>query len=185
MSSVMSAEGVATKGGLLSASIRPGAELALSYCSALMKGISPETFSHMPSRGTGRDVNSPAFNIGHLSIYPDMRILAVLGREDLVRPLPYSADLFKAGAACVDTPGAYPDMETIVSTFMDRYRVAIDALAAAPDELLARTNPLEGRMRELFPTIGAAAAFFFVGHTQSHLGQVSVWRRLMGLGSAF
>jgi hypothetical protein len=44
---------------------------------------------------------------------------------------------------------------------------------------------MEGRMKELFPTVGAAVNFLVVGHTQSHLGQISVWRRLMGLGSAF
>lgn len=173
----------------LATAIKPAAELGLGYADALLKTIPAETFHHMPStaaaNGPGRDVNSPAFNIGHLATYPDARILSLLGREDLVRPLPFSIDLFKAGAPCVDQPGLYPSKDVLVATFNDRYRVAIDALAGVSDEHLAKQNPLEGRMRELFPTIGSAVAFLLIGHTQSHLGQISVWRRIMGLGSAF
>jgi len=180
--SQMSAIAVAVS---VSAYIKPGAELGLMYAEALLKTIPADVFAHMPSKGPGKDVNSAAFNIGHLSLYPDSRILSVIGRDDLVKPLPYSADLFKAGALCVDEPGKYPAMDVIVSTFFDRYRVTLDALTSVPDETFAKTNPLEGRMRELFPTIGALVTFMLVGHVQSHLGQVSVWRRLVGLGSAF
>lgn len=163
--------------------LKPAAELALMYADGLVKGISEETFAHMPSKDGPHTVNSPAFNIGHLAIYPDVRILAVLGREDLVKPLPFSADLFKAGAPCVDEPGKYPSKDVLVSTFVNRYRAVIDILPSVPEEVFARQNPVEGRAREMFPTIGALATFLLVGHTQSHLGQISVWRRIMGLGS--
>ena len=188
MSTAMTSSGSCTSAQSCSATaqmIRHGTELALQYADALLKGITAETFAHMPIRGAGRDINSPAFNFGHLAIYPDLRILPLLGRDDLVRPLPFSADLFKAGAPCVDQPGLYPAMDVIVSTFQTRYRAALEALQGVSDELLARPNPTEGRSRELFPLIGSAMVFLFVGHTQSHLGQVSVWRRMMGLGSAF
>ncbi len=176
-------------GNVLATALKPGAELALHYADALVKTIPEASFAHMPTiAGAPRDaqhsINSPAFNLGHLAIYPDLRILPLLGREDLVRPLPFSADLFKAGAPCVDQPGLYPSKATIVNLFGERYRAAIDALKTVSDEHLAKANPVEGRMRELFPTLGAAVAFLFVGHTQSHLGQISVWRRIMGLGSA-
>lgn len=161
--------------------IRPGAERALGYAEGLVKDISPETFSRMPQP----NINSPAFNLGHLSIYPDLRLLSLMGREDLVRPLPFPMELFKAGSPCVDEPGRYPPKDAIVETFRGRYRVALDALADLSDELLARPNPMEGRFRELFPTVGSAIAFLLVGHTQSHLGQISVWRRIMGLGSVY
>lgn len=168
-----------------SAFIRPAADLALVYADSLLTSIPAELFAHMPSKEPGRLVNSPAFNIGHLAIYPDLRMFQIIGREDLARPLPFSADLFKAGAACVDTPGAYPTKDVLVETFRARHRAIIDALASVPEETFARANPGEGRMREMFPTIGSLVNFLLVGHTQSHLGQISVWRRIMGLGSAF
>jgi hypothetical protein len=180
-------------GNLLALSIKAGAEVALFYADALLKTIPSEQFSVMPTTSAtvgsatlqGRDINSPAFNLGHLAIYPDLRVLPLIGREDLVRPLPFSADLFKAGAPCVDKPGTYPSKDVLVDTFMARYRAAIDAVAQASGEQLAKENPMEGRMKEMFPTVGAAVNFLLVGHTQSHLGQISVWRRVMGLGSAF
>ncbi|MDZ4754942.1 MAG: hypothetical protein SGJ11_10670 [Phycisphaerae bacterium] len=189
----MPATAVATVAGSFASLIKPGAEVGLRYAEALLKGITPETFAHMPSKdaskgGTGKDINSPAFNIGHLSIYPDLRILPLLGREDLVRPMPYSIDQFKAGAPCIDCgigePGAYPSMDVIVATYFDRYRAVLDVLPSVADSMTARENPLEGRMREIFPTVGAVVTFLLVGHPQAHLGQISIWRRLMGHGSA-
>lgn len=165
--------------------IRPAAELAFFYADGLLKGIPDDLFAVMPSKAEGKVVNSPAFNIGHLAIYPDLRLLPILGREDLVKPLPFSADLFKAGAPCIDTPGAYPAKSVLVDSFVQRYRAVLDALASVPEEHFAKANPMEGRMREMLPTIGAVITFMLVGHTQSHLGQISVWRRMMGLGSAF
>ncbi len=159
--------------------VLPGAELALGYTDALVKGISDEQFAHMPKA----DINSPAFNIGHLAIYGD-RICAMLGREDLVTPMPFSADLFKAGAPCVDQPGLYPSKSVLVETFVARQRNAIVAFEGAGDDRLLAENPAEGRFKELFPTVGSACAFLLAGHVTMHLGQISVWRRVMGLGSA-
>jgi hypothetical protein len=39
-------------------------------------------------------------------------------------------------------------------------------------------------MRELFPTIGSVQAFYCGGHMMMHLGQMSAWRRMEGLGTA-
>ena len=52
------------------------------------------------------------------------------------------------------------------------------------DETFLKPNPNEGRMKELFPTIGAAVTFYLGGHVQMHLGQISAWRRAMGLTAA-
>lgn len=164
--------------------IASGAELALMYAEKLLRSIPDEQFSHMPSTDPGTSVNSPAFNIGHLAIYPDTRVFSVLGRQDLAKPLPFAADLFKAGAPCLNAPDAYPSKSVLVSTFFDRHRAVIAAVAEAPDEVLAAENPMEGRMKELFKNVGGAVNFLLVGHTQTHLGQISVWRRVMGLGSA-
>lgn len=157
----------------------PSAELGLRYAEQLVNTIPADMFSKMPLK----DLNSAAFNIGHLSIYGD-RICSALGRTDLVTPMPYSADLFKNGAPCLDQPGLYPSKDVLVSTFFERQRRAIEAYAGASDAVLSAENPAEGRFREMFPTVGAAVSFLLNGHVQSHLGQISAWRRVMGLGSA-
>ena len=159
--------------------ITPAAELALGYAKQLVTGIPAELFAKMPLK----DLNSAAFNIGHLSIYGD-RVCTLLGRSDLVTPMPYSVDLFKNGAPCLDQPGLYPSKDVLVSTFFERQRRALTAFSEANEAALAAENPAEGRFKEMFPTIGSAVCFLLDGHVQSHLGQISAWRRVMGLGSA-
>ena len=58
------------------------------------------------------------------------------------------------------------------------------ALRSTPDETFDRPNPAEGRMRELFPTIGSVQTFYCGGHMMMHLGQLSAWRRMLGLSAA-
>ncbi len=158
--------------------IVPGAELLLRYAEQLVTSAPADSFARMPMK----DVNSAAFNIGHLSTYGD-RVCAMLGRNDLITPMPYSVDLFKAGAPCLDQPGLYPEKDVLVATFFERQRRAIEAFRGTTDAALAAENPAEGRFKEMFPTVGGAVAFLLGGHVAMHLGQVSTWRRVMGLGS--
>jgi hypothetical protein len=94
--------------------------------------------------------------------------------------------VFKNGVECRDDPDGsiYPSMDTITKFFFASYPVALAALREAPDSVLIGPNPTEGRMRELFPTLGAMLAFYLDGHAQSHLGQLSAWRRMMGMSAA-
>ena len=173
----------ATKTTFAAQLVLPGAELGLNYANQLVATIPADLFSKMPSSDRMKDMNSPAFYIGHLSIYGD-RVCTLLGRTDLVKPMPYSVDLFKNGAVCLDQPGLYAGKDVLVATFFERQRLAVQAFTSADDKTLQAENPADGRFKEMFPTIGSAVAFLLVGHVMMHLGQVSAWRRAMGLGSA-
>jgi len=164
---------------LFTDSVLPGADLGLGYADRLCSSIPAELFAKMPSK----DFNSPAFYIGHLATYPN-NLLTMIGREELVKPLPFSADLFKAGATCVDQPGLYPAKDVLLECFREGYTRAIAAVRAADDRVFERPNPIEGRFREMLPTLGAVVNFMLGSHVQMHLGQISAWRRAMGLGSA-
>jgi hypothetical protein len=128
-------------------------------------------------------INHPAFCYGHLAIYPD-KVLAMLGMEDKAAPKDGYEDLFKAGVECVPQDGRYPEKDEIMAYYLDRHRALSAALPGADPERLAAVNPAEGRFREMCPTIGSAVNFLAVGHHMMHLGQVSSWRRTVGLGSA-
>lgn len=167
--------------GLISSAIVPGARLVLGYSEALLKDVKAADFARFPK---GIHTNHPAFVYGHLAVYPD-RVLEMIGRTDLASPDQHYVDLFSAGKECLDDASGtiYPSMEAIVARFKSRHEAALAALTETTDEVLARANPNE-KMRDRFPTIGAAAAFLFSGHMMIHLGQASAWRRIMGLGSA-
>lgn len=151
---------------------------SLTYAGATLKGVSAKDFARMPD---GITTNTPAFVFGHLSIYPD-RMLEMIGRADLAKPNSKYEELFSAGRECRSDPDGtiYPPMEAIVTRFNERHQALLSALPETPDEVFARPNPLD-RMRERFPTIGAVAVFLLASHVMMHLGQVSAWRRCMGL----
>lgn len=155
-------------------------ERSLQYGEALAKDIPVEKFAHVPHPG----MNHPAFVYGHLSSYPN-RILSMLGREREVVEKAGWEDLFRAGVECVDDPKRYPPKDEIMPFFSERYRAILAVLPEVPDETFARENPAQGRLREMFPTIGIATNFMMNNHLMMHLGQVSAWRRAIGLGRVF
>jgi hypothetical protein len=99
---------------------------------------------------------------------------------------PEYESFFKFGSECQDDPGAkvYPPLSKLKTLFFDGYRAAVAAVEMAADDLFDAPNPAEGRLREMFPTVGSAINFYLIGHVQAHLGQFSTWRRAMGLAPA-
>ena len=93
---------------------------------------------------------------------------------------------FSRTATCQDDPDGkiYPAMEEVTGFFHASYREAAEVLRGASDDLLERPNPSEGRMAELFPSVGSMLAFYAGGHFMLHMGQMSAWRRMVGLGPA-
>ncbi|MEZ6062509.1 MAG: hypothetical protein R3C19_19365 [Planctomycetaceae bacterium] len=158
--------------------------LSLGYAERLLKDIPQDQFARFARPG-GQVVesNHPAFVYGHLSLYAP-RILQQLGHSAPEIPELYQ-QIFAPSASCADdTDGTiYPSRDDITSRFFDGYRAALDALRQADDGEFQKPNPLE-RMMEKFPTVGSMHAFYVGGHMMIHMGQISAWRRMTGLGAA-
>ena len=160
-------------------------QLSLNYAERMLKDVSAEQFARFAAPG-GQTIksNHGAFIYGHLSLYGP-RILTQLGL-----PAPAVPDKFEAAfskdAKCVDDPDSsiYPSMSEITTFFFDGYKAASEALKVTSDAALHVPNPMPGRMTELFPTMGSMHNFYVGGHMMMHMGQMSAWRRMMGLGPA-
>ncbi|MFM7108412.1 MAG: DinB family protein [Planctomycetaceae bacterium] len=160
-------------------------QVSLGYADRLLKDVPPDRFARFAAPG-GVVVasNHPAFVYGHLCLYAP-KILHQVGH-----PAPSLPDQFEVrfskDAACVDDPDGdlYPSRDEIVDFFREAHRMVLAALRHVADEVLQKPNPAEGRMRDLFPTIGSVQAFYCGGHMMMHLGQVSAWRRMEGLSAA-
>ena len=160
-------------------------QLSLNYGERLLKDVSPTQFARFACPG-GQVVesNHPAFIYGHLSLYGP-RILTQLGHSAPSLPAEFEA-AFSKDAHCTDDPTGkiYPSMGVITQYFFDGYKAAAAVLCETPDAALQQPNPMEGRMAELFPTLGSLQTFYCGGHMMMHLGQMSAWRRMAGLGTA-
>ena len=160
-------------------------DLGLGYSERLLEGVTADKFCRLAS--TGRSLiqsNHPAFIYGHLSLYGP-RILTHLGGDTPDLPDQFES-LFSMDAKCVDDPDGklYPSKDEITNFFFDGYRTAAGVLRATDEQVLQQPNPAGGRMAERFPTVGSVLAFYSGGHFMMHMGQMSVWRRMMGLGPA-
>lgn len=174
--------------GLIAAAILPPANLSLNYAEGMLKDVNAAHFARKPEiHGKVVDTNHPAWVYGHLAMYAS-RVCQLTGIEPgpAVNPDGWE-ELFKNGTPSTDDPTGkiFPPMEAITSHYFAGYRHVIAKLPEIDDAILSQPNPMGGRMSEILPTIGAAVAFLLSGHQMSHFGQISTWRRCMGLGSAF
>lgn len=167
--------------------IAASARLSAMYAERLVKDITASQFARFARPG-GVIVqsNHPAFIVGHLSLYP---VRATTHLNLPVGPTQFPSgyeELFKFGVECRDDPDGtiYPPMSELTAFFFAAYKAAAAAVESAPNEAFDAPNPAQGRLREMFPTVGHALAFYLGGHMQVHLGQMSAWRRAMGLPSA-
>lgn len=159
--------------------------LSLGYAERLLKDVTADKFGRFAT-ADGRPVesNHGAFIYGHLALYAP-RILKDLGREAPAIPDGCEAN-FSKDAKCVDDADGslFPPMDEITSFFFEGYRAALDAIKATDDATFQQPNPLGGGMAQKFPTLGSMHNFYVGGHIMIHMGQMSAWRRMLGLGAA-
>lgn len=154
---------------------------------SLLVGITAEQFARFPvADGKPINTNHAAFVFGHLSIYPKM-ILGILGLDDsaIVNP-PKFDDLFMHGVDCQDDPNAdiYASMDKIVAHFNNAHETVIKAIQTLDDDALNVQFTGDDWYVEFAQTPASLCIFMLHDHYMFHLGQLSAWRRCMGLGSA-
>jgi hypothetical protein len=166
-----------------------GGKVSVGLAERMLAGIPANLFARKPSFELKSgpkviDTNHPAFVYGHLSTYP-AKLLLVLGLDPAPGANPPGfEDLFNPGKECLDDPTGtiYPPMDRITGHFFAAHRAAMAGLDTIDDARLHGPNPREGRIRDMFPTLGGLAMFYLTSHIMNHLGQVSAWRRCVGLG---
>jgi hypothetical protein len=152
--------------------------VCLRYGRMLAEDIPAEQFTRLPRPG----MNHPAFLLGHITLVTS-RALAAVGREDLADIPDGCTALFSAGRQCLENDEGYPSKDDIVAFYAKRHEDAIAALRDTPDEVYRQDNPADRESRARFPTVGSLVNFIVNCHHMAHLGQLSAWRRAMGLPS--
>lgn len=160
----------------------------MMYAEGLLKDVTKEMFARQPKGPKGTiDTNHPAFVYGHLGLYPK-KIMEIAGGDASGLDAPAGfADLFEAGKECRDDPtgSIYPAMETVTSQFFSSHKTLFARLAELDDAQLAAPHGLDSDFAKKFPSRAAFAGFMVGPHPFVHIGQISAWRRCMGLGKIF
>lgn len=154
---------------------------------ALARGIPAETFARLPM-GEGGPVfmNHPGFVFGHLALYP-ARVLKMAGQDPTLAAAPYwYEEIFGPEAICQDDPFAeiYPDKAEVVGQFDRAVEAAAEIVRQLPDETMEEAHTMSPEFGSTLLSLGAAAEYLLNNHPMFHLGQVSAWRRCMGLEAA-
>ncbi len=150
---------------------------SVGFLKSLLEGLDENKLTHQPSPG----MNHPIWIVGHLAM--TMEFVAMLAGADYKGPEGWEA-LFGYKSVPVDDAAKYPKLGATVAE-LDKAIAAVEpSLAAMTDEALAAQMPNEG-FREMMPTVGDGMTFLLNGHINVHTGQLSAWRRAIGLPPLF
>jgi uncharacterized damage-inducible protein DinB len=124
--------------------------------------------------------NHPAWVLGHLTG----------GMDNITRHLGEHASRDDAWAAAYDTGStpttdrdAYPGKSALIDAFTDAGRSVADAVRRVGEAGLS--GPASEAVRAFFPTTNQWVLHVLIAEHAFHTGQLSVWRRGMGLPSVF
>jgi len=124
----------------------------------------------------GRTLNHPAWVLSHLNVYTPICTAMLLG---LAFEDPLEHRYGQKSDVSLDL-SAYPPPAELAAAYALLHDRAERALAAADEHILMSPNPLE-RWRAVHPRILDMMVTLMVKHESGHLGQLSAWRRAMGL----
>jgi hypothetical protein len=147
------------------------------YCRMLVGDIADERLAEQPLPG----VNHPAWILGHLAYSAD-RARGLLGAQ---KEFPAAwTPLFGPGAKPSASRSDYPSKEELLRAVEQGFERLRQTIATASPEQLSQpsTNPYT---KDALPTVKDGVAFLLTGHLGVHLGQFSMWRRMIGLPPLF
>jgi uncharacterized damage-inducible protein DinB len=149
----------------------------LGYGKMLVDDVPDERMAEQPHA----DINHPAWILGHLATSAE----SMLARVGEAKSLP--EDWFtRFGAGSKPTPlrADYPSKVELWGALEHANQRIRDFVANAPAERLAAPTTI-ARAKEILPTAKEMIAFVLTGHVGVHFGQLSMWRRLIGLPPLF
>jgi hypothetical protein len=149
----------------------------IGYCRRQIADIPDERMAEQPVAS----VNHPAWVLGHLAWTAD-RALEMLGAPALLPA--ESATLFGRGSTPSNSRAAYPSKDELLKAIDAGYEQLRQRAKLATPEQLSKptTNPL---VKDTLPTLKELLAFLMSGHMGVHVGQISSWRRMIGLPPLF
>ena len=148
------------------------------YASRLVADLTPEQMILQPTQASNAPVNHPAWILSHLNAYIDV-IEALVGGQEFPDPKDHKFGMLSKPAADATL---YQDKDSLINYFVNGHERVDKILSGAGDDLLEQEIPID-RWKTVMPRIGIALPYLMLNHENMHLGQISAWRRVLGLPS--
>lgn len=121
--------------------------------------------------------NHPAWTIGHIAFACQM--LGAVAGVGTFLPVDWG-ERHGPGSLPSEDRSKYGSKDDLLAALQLGQERITTALRGLDDAALDKVFPVPA-YREVFPTVRHAFTQVLVGHTSFHVGQVSVWRRMMKL----
>lgn len=148
--------------------------LNLGYAKRLVADIPDHAMAHQPAP----EMNHAAWVLGHLACTADM-LGAMIGVQP-VCPADWPTR-FDWNSSPSSDAGRYPAKATLLTALEDAHAGIAAALPGVPASRWSDPTPIED-IRGFLPTLGDCFVFVMAAHENMHLGQLSAWRRVQGMG---
>src|SRR5262249_46712352 len=150
-------------------------EFMLGYCKLLSKDIDEAKMAESPAPG----VNHPAWILTHLAIATDFA--ARLLGEPAKCPKEWHQNC-GPGSKLMSDRSSYASKRELLTALEAGHARVSEAAAKTTEEARQKPHSIElAILKQALPTVGEVGADLMTTHAGIHLGQLSMWRRMMGM----
>ena len=146
----------------------------LDYAKRLLADIPEDRMVFQPAV----NMNHPAWIFSHLNIYHGP-IVGLLLNKPFEDP---KDNPFGMKSKPLPDASVYKSKIELINAFERGHEEVAQALRTGGQAALEATTPLE-RWRTAMPQVGIVLPYLMHVHESTHLGQLSVWRRVQGMPS--
>ncbi|MBI3840307.1 MAG: DinB family protein [Planctomycetia bacterium] len=143
------------------------------YARKLVADIPDDKMAAQPAPG----MNHAAWILGHLTFVADSMIR--IFDQPFLMPKEW-VELFNVASKPTSDRARYPSKAALLEAYEKAYARLTETVKAAPSEAFEREFP-NPKLRPTLPTVGVAMVHILTSHHALHLGQLSAWRRAMGM----
>lgn len=146
----------------------------LDYAQKLVADVPDERMVEQPAP----NMNHPAWILSHLNAYHPV-IASMLRGELFDDPKEHP---FGMKSKPVADLAVYQSRKALIDAFSEGHGQVTAVLQSADESVLAAAVPLD-RWQRVMPTVHIALVYLMILHESIHLGQLSAWRRVLGMPS--
>ncbi|MGF1580860.1 MAG: DinB family protein [Gemmataceae bacterium] len=152
--------------------------LMLDYLQRLVADLDDEQIAKQPSPG----INTPLWILGHLAISTDFAAQMLGGGSRCPKEW---IEQYGPKSKPVSDQQPRPTKAELVAAIEAGHHMVTELAKSANEEAMRQPHPLQiGVLQDFCPTVGDLVSHLLTSHPGIHSGQLSAWRRQMGLPPA-